>query len=102
MLSLDNRSQDMSMMMNYGWFETSELYTDNTPTNQELTCTWGTPLPCGLLFQRPAEDPPADTEKRHSALLQGTGSVGTRMGLPHAGAALRHPYSVNPQARVYP
>jgi hypothetical protein len=42
MLAIDNRSQDMSMDRSYGWFEDSELYTDNTATNQRVTVMWGT------------------------------------------------------------
>ena len=41
-LAIENRSQDMSMGSGYGWFESNQTYTDNTPTDRDVTCTWGT------------------------------------------------------------
>lgn len=102
MLSLDNRSQDMSMMMNYGWFETSELYTDNTPTNQELTCTWGTLYRVVYSSNDLLKILPADTENA-TLLCYKAQALSARAWAYHMLVQLfATPYSVNPQALGVP
>ena len=102
MLSLDNRSQDMSMMMNYGWFETSELYTDNTPTNQELTCTWGTLYRVVYSSNDLLKILPADTENA-TLLCYKAQALSARAWAYHMLVQLfATPYSVNPQAPGVP
>ena len=62
----------------------------------------GYALPCGLLFQRPAEDPPADTENA-TLLCYKAQALSARAWAYHMLVQLfATPYSVNPQARVYP
>ncbi|MDE5894501.1 MAG: RagB/SusD family nutrient uptake outer membrane protein, partial [Muribaculum intestinale] len=102
MLSLDNRSQDMSMMMNYGWFETSELYTDNTPTNQELTCTWGTLYRVVYSSNDLLKTIPGDTENE-TLLCYKAQALAARGWAYHMLAQLfATPYTVNPQAPGVP
>ena len=102
MLALDNRSQDMSMDMVYGWFEDSELYTDNTPTNSNVTCTWGTLYRVIYSSNDLLKTIPEDTE--NSTLLNYKAQALAMRGwaLHTLVQLFATPYSVNPQAPGIP
>lgn len=102
MLALDNRSQDMSMMMNYGWFEGSELYADNTPTDRNVTCMWGTLYRVVYSSNDLLKSIPADTDDA-TLLYYKAQALATRAWALHTMVQLfATPYTVNPQAPGIP